>query len=268
MIPACYSEVRPSARLANYVECYWTRVDEEARMHSVLPDGCADILFTRGNHEAPKLAVVGLMTKPLAVAAERGQIYFGIRFHPGMAAAFVPEAPLLNDQTEPLESVWGKMARQLSERLADASDVAGMIGIVEQVLRPIEPPDLTYRVLWRMRQRTARLDELISDASLSERHFRRQCLARAGVSPKYLERLLRFRRTVERIQALRGGSAQPSWAQLALACGYYDQAHFIRDFQEFAGCTLGRFLQSLRRANGLESKHDEPTQTRKSNRLY
>lgn len=266
MIPAGYCERRPSARLANYVECYWSRVDQGDGAHSVLPDGCADILFTRKNHGAAQLSLVGLMTRPLPVAAERGRVYFGIRFRPGMAAAFVPESALLNDRSEPLESLWGGFARALMERLAEADDVASLMGVAEQVLRPMEPPDLACRVLWRMAGGTARpLEELVTAAGLSERHFRRQCLARTGVAPKYLERILRFRRAMERIRLL---AAQPGWAQLAAGCGYYDQAHLIREFQEFAGCTPGRFLQSLRGAGGLESKHDEPTETRKSNRLY
>ena len=64
---------------------------------------------------------------------------------------------------------------------------------------------------------------------------------RAGVPPKYLSRILRFRRAADRMLA---SGAQPSWAQFAVACGYYDQAHFIREFQEFAGVTPDRFLQS------------------------
>jgi AraC-like DNA-binding protein len=105
---------------------------------------------------------------------------------------------------------------------------------------------------------------LVSDCGLSERHFRRVCLERAGVSPKYLARLLRFRQVAERIRAMKTSAAQPSWAQLAVACGYFDQAHLIREFQEFAGATPGRFLQSQQQRGDLESDHDEPSQTRKS----
>jgi AraC-like DNA-binding protein len=261
VISAAYREIQPSARLANYVECYWSNIDEGLAERAVLPDGCADILFTRKNNESPHLTIVGLMTKPLPVAPERGQSYFGIRFQPGMAAAFIPETPTLNDRTEPLESVWGNVARQLSDRLAEASDVVGMISIAEQSLRPLEPPDPAVRILWQMPQAAAPLEELVSAAGLSERHFRRQCSARAGVSPKYLERILRFRRALERIRAMASHPAQPSWAQLAVACNYYDQAHLIHDFQNFAGCAPGRFLQSLRNANGLQSNHDERSQT-------
>ena len=53
-----------------------------------------------------------------------------------------------------------------------------------------------------------------------------------GVGPKLLSRILRFQqvfRAVERVD--------PEWASIAVDCGYYDQAHLIRDFNQFAGQT-------------------------------
>ncbi len=35
---------------------------------------------------------------------------------------------------------------------------------------------------------------------------------------------------------------QINWTQMALECGYYDQAHFIHDFQSFAGITPSEYL--------------------------
>lgn len=264
MIPTPYREFRPSPRLARYVECYWSR-GGEGLGHSILPDGCADILFTT---EPVRLALVGLMTRPLPVESVMGQCYFGVRFRPGMAAAFVPEAATLSDRIEPLESMWGAVANQLRARLTDAQGPLQMIDIMERSLRPLEPADPARRVLWHMPDISSPLKQLIRDAGLSERHFRRSCTERTGVSPIYLRRILRFRGAVDRIRASAANGAQPSWAHLAAACHYYDQAHLIHDFEEFAGCTPGRFLQSLRTPEGVKSKNHEPAETRKSNRLY
>jgi AraC-like DNA-binding protein len=71
------------------------------------------------------------------------------------------------------------------------------------------------------------------------------------VSPKYLTRILRFRRAADLLQ----GRSSLNWADHAAACGYFDQAHMIREFQEFASCTPGRFLQSLRGQAPVESAH-------------
>jgi AraC-like DNA-binding protein len=232
---------------------------------SILPDGCVDILYSTVRGEPVGLTVAGLMTTPLRCDLEAGRSIFGVRFHPGMAGAFLRDAALLNDKVEPLESIWGAAARSMLERLADASTLQSMAQVMDGFLRPAEPPDPAERAMERLPAASVPLDRLVSDAGLSERHFRRACVERTGVSPKYLRRILRFRNAVERIHSAASGAAQPNWAHMAAACGYYDQAHFIREFQEFAGSTPGRFLQSQDRGAGLESNHNEPTTSRKSN---
>jgi AraC-like DNA-binding protein len=252
-----------------YVECYWSREERQGTPgERILPDGCVDILFSTLNREPVSLTVVGLMTTPLQCDLEAGRSFFGVRFRPGMAAAFMREAALLKDKVEPLETIWGGAARSISERLAESSSTQEMAHAMEAILRPVEAPDLAQLALWRLSASSVPLGQLTSDAGLSLRHFRRACVERAGVSPKHLRRILRFRKAVEKIRSAAANGAQPSWAQLAIACGYYDQAHFIKEFQEFAGSTPGRFLQSLHARSSLESKNNEPIKSRKSNRLH
>ena len=66
-----------------------------------------------------------------------------------------------------------------------------------------------------------------------------------GVPPKTMARILRFQKAVR----LLGTSTQLRWAEIALRCGYYDQAHFNRDFRDFAGASPGEFL-AQRISNG------------------
>lgn len=239
-MPGSYQEIRPSPRLARYVECYWFRQDHGgARTHRVLPDGCVDILLSTRRGEAAGLTVVGLMTAPLSLSAEAGRSFFGVRFRPGMASAFVPEAAALTDRIEPLDQFWGSAAWRTLDQLVEASTPQEMAAAMESSLRPANPPGSAERALWQLPTAIS-MDHLAADASLSARQLRRVFLERAGVPPKYLSRILRFRKAAESILTSVG---QPSWAQFAVACGYYDQAHFIREFQEFSGMTPDRFLQ-------------------------
>jgi AraC-like DNA-binding protein len=241
-----YREIRPSPRLGRYVECYWWgESDEDTALRPVLPDGCVDILFTARNGEPLGLNAVGLMTHAQTFDVEPGRSLFGVRFRPGMASAFLPEAALLTDKVEPLENISVALAHPIVDRLAGLSNPEKMAGVMEALLRPNEPPDPAQRALWQLPHGDFSLDRLTVEAGLSARTFRRVCVERAGVPPKYLARIVRFRKAVERIGALRRSAAQPNWAQFAAGCGYYDQAHFIREFEEFANCTPGRFLQSL-----------------------
>jgi AraC-like DNA-binding protein len=249
-VVATYREIPPSARLRRYVECYWSQSQDGPGDYVVLPDGCVDILLSRCGGEPIGLTTVGLMTTAMQGKAAPAQSFFGVRFRPGMASAFIPGAELLTDEIRPLDDLAGSAARRMFERLAELQSLKEMGELMDQLLRPLNPPDVGERVLEQLGSAEVSLgrslDGAIAQSGLSVRHFRRLCLERAGVSPKYLSRILRFRKAARKITAL-NGAAQPSWADFAVACGYYDQAHFIREFQEFAGCTPGRFLQSRRR---------------------
>ena len=257
-MPASYREIAPTPRLARFIECYWSRKQSgPVEQHLVLPDGCVDILFSQIKRDPVSLSVVGLMTAARAFDLEGGLSFFGVRFRPAMAGDFLPEIAKLSDRVTDLRDLIGPSAQRLFDQLGEAVDARRMASIMDVYLRPLAPPDSGQRVLLHLPE--SGLDEIIAQSGLSARHLRRLCVDRAGVPPKYLQRILRFRKASERIVALTG--AQPNWAQFAAACGYYDQAHFIREFQEFAGCSPGRFLQSQRPRMGLESKHDEPIQT-------
>jgi AraC-like DNA-binding protein len=184
------------------------------------------------------------MTTPQIVDVRAGQAFFGVRFLPGMAAAFLPPAPQLNDRIEPLENVLGSDARHLSDQLAGASSPLAMARVMDTVLRPLQPPDTAQNALQELSTYAGTIEQVASAAGLSTRQLRRLCMERAGVSPKYLRRILRFRKAVQQIAELGTDSSWPNWADFAAMCGYYDQAHFIREFQEFAGHTPGRYLQS------------------------
>src|SRR5215831_9427765 len=101
-----YTELPANRRLSRYVECYWVREDSKGTSdHWVLPDGCVDILFSAIRGGSFELSLVGLMTACKPIEVLPGQFFFGVRFRPGMAAAFIPEAAQLTDRIEPLGNI-------------------------------------------------------------------------------------------------------------------------------------------------------------------
>lgn len=64
-----------------------------------------------------------------------------------------------------------------------------------------------------------------------------------GVTPKRLARSYRFTSTVLAINV----AAQIDWGNVAAEAGYFDQAHFVREFREFTGLTPTRYVEVRRR---------------------
>ncbi len=233
-----YRELPPPPHLAAEVECLWT-VDTGGGhpAYLVLPDGCTDVLVQPAADGMPHVRMVGTMTRSQHVALPAGQRLFGVRFRPGMAFRHLPVAAVhLTDRMVPLDAVWGGAAAALERHLADVPTVEQALDLLTaRLAAPRAPAGVVQRLCgWLAARRgQVRVDDLARHSGLSSRQLRRLFLEQAGVGPKHLARILRFRHAA----ALAVAGPRPDWAGLALDAGYADQAHLIHEFGAFAGCT-------------------------------
>jgi AraC-like DNA-binding protein len=129
-------------------------------------------------------------------------------------------------------------ADELAERLHETPGWPARLALLEAYIerRVAEAPRAPREIEWSW-QRLLRTDgavpvaELAEEVGWSRRHLAARFREHVGLPPKALARILRFERAAER---LRGGA---DLADAALDSGYYDQAHFNRDFKAFAGVT-------------------------------
>jgi AraC-like DNA-binding protein len=143
----------------------------------------------------------------------------------------------LTRQVVELEDLIG--TNELSERLAAAPDWGTRFALLERAIAertlaaPPVAPELEW--VWQRLHEDVPIGELAAKLGWSRRHLAATVHRELGMAPKPLARLLRFERAVER---LRAGA---DLTDVALDSGYYDQAHFNRDFREFAGATPTAF---------------------------
>jgi len=151
------------------------------------------------------------------------------------------------NRTVDLADVLESSADQLIDRLHDAESWKRRFHILDQEIasrmaaarRPADPVVWAWKELVATGGR-ARIHDLVREVGWSERHFATRFRSEIGLSPKAFARVLRFARAV---RLLTNGIA-PSLADIAPTCGYYDQAHFIRDFRAFAGTTPTALIAS------------------------
>jgi AraC-like DNA-binding protein len=86
-----------------------------------------------------------------------------------------------------------------------------------------------------------RIDAVKEALSLSPKRFIERFKTEVGVTPKRYCRLLRFQQAVAKTH----GARNVNWAELSLACGYFDQAHFIHEFREFSGLTPSAYQSNI-----------------------
>jgi len=169
----------------------------------------------------------------------------GVSIRPsGWLALFNRPARVIADTAMPLGHFWGSLADELYHELLAAQDDAGLIAVMEAILRrrlamaaPCAPmPAMAAFEEIARHDSTIQVTDAARQLGLSVRQFERQCHASFGHSPKVILRRSRF---LDMAQAMRGFS-EPSAQQLA-ALRYFDQSHRNREFRHFFELTPGQF---------------------------
>jgi AraC-like DNA-binding protein len=267
-----YTESAPPPALASIVRCVWT-LDGHARdlaeaIQPVLPDGCPEIVVHLGDafervhantvaERQPAALVAGQLTHQLSLRATGRIAVVGVRFHPDGAAALL-RAPQheLAGLTVSVDDVVGPLASSLSDvrGSTDSTSVAAP-AILERIAVHAQTARVDLRVrraveiIGRHRGRVS-IDRLASHVGLTRRHLERRFQIVVGMSPKRLARIARFQHALRMLHAL---DSDQRGTRTAIECGYADQAHFVREFRELAGCPPEAHLLRHAELNGFFS---------------
>jgi AraC-like DNA-binding protein len=247
--------------LAPFIKSIWSlESDRPIRgepRERILPDGCIELVFHFhqpfcthfANGEAvvqPLSFVVGQMNQFIEISP-RGRIGFvAVRFHAHGAYRFLPGS-LKAVATEVVDAVhvWKDWITEWAERIALASTMRSRVTIVEQMLlaslERSRPQDIVVDRCLELIQNHAgelRVARLACEIGASTRQLNRRFENAIGISPKEFSRMTRF---IYALRQLRGSGCQ-TLTDIAVASGYFDQAHFNHEFRVFAGKTPGELL--------------------------
>ncbi|WP_233434153.1 helix-turn-helix domain-containing protein [Nocardia yamanashiensis] len=183
--------------------------------------------------------VAGLPVEPMRIRADRAECV-EIRLSPIQAYAFLGVAPKdLGRGALDLDELWGERARRLRERLAAVRSWEERFTVTKSFLAQgdrapaIDPEVLAgwNRILGSGGQ--VRIGELADYVGWSHKRLWSRFESQIGLTPKRAAMLVRFRSAVDGLLAGRRA------VDVALDCGYTDQAHLCRDVALFANRSPG-----------------------------
>ncbi|CAM01321.1 AraC family transcriptional regulator [Saccharopolyspora erythraea NRRL 2338] len=166
----------------------------------------------------------------------------------GASRLFGVPMDCLADPVTDVEDLLGRTGRLLAERLADASGWTERFDLLDALLPALfergRPPSPAAAWAWRrLRETDGRIPiaTLVDDLGCSHRYLVSQFRHHVGVTPKTPARVLRCGRAIRLLE--QGGHRI---GDIALDCGYSDQAHLNRDFRLLTGTTPGVWCQEMR----------------------
>ncbi|MEW6493089.1 MAG: helix-turn-helix transcriptional regulator [Cyanobacteriota bacterium] len=170
----------------------------------------------------------------------------GMHFKPGGTAPFFAlPAGELHNQIVSLDELWNRRAGELRYRLLEAPTLETRFLVLERFLLTlmVQPPERHPAVDFALREfgrsPAPTVSAVTDKIGLSDRHFGQLFRDAVGLTPKLFCRVQRLRQVLY----LLAGKEQVDWIDVALRCGYFDQAHFIHDFRTFADCTPTEYLK-------------------------
>lgn len=254
-----YTLILPDERLRRFIDCYWflraTFQPHESFTEWIPVDARPDILFNFGTPYTRRIlthgdaAVVkasnldGHRRAPVQVTQSGSIDLLGVRFQPSGLSAFV-QMPLANliDAVHVPSDVLGDDVRLLEGRLFEAQSPAAcamlLNGYFLARLQPRPQQSLVDHMMATIQasRGTLRVEALSAAYGYSARTINRLFNDYAGLPAKTYLRIVRFQHATMLLE-----NRQTPLAELAIRNGYYDQAHFSKEFTEFSGVSPEKY---------------------------
>ncbi|MEQ9264562.1 MAG: AraC family transcriptional regulator [Balneolaceae bacterium] len=255
---------KPGPPIDTFVDCfiYFKGYMPQHSIERVVPDGHVYLIFElddlprhtynnetlEKNFDFTKCWLSGLQKNYISISALPDSEMFVIRFKPGGAIPYL-HRPLdeVSNSVIPAEELFGDSIFQFRDQLLAAETPADKYAAAERFLSARFDPDYVpdesvYKVIDSITCNPEFFEtnmlELIKDSGFSKKHFIDLFRKVVGVTPKYFQRILRFNCILPKVQQ----EEDISWPQISAECGFYDQAHFIKEFKTFSGFNPGAFL--------------------------
>ncbi|GAB4185965.1 MAG: helix-turn-helix domain-containing protein [Thermoflexibacter sp.] len=238
-----YLEFLPDIRLQNYIYCYWqlktTETLSEPFIYRVVADGCIDIFFELNN---PKdNFVMGFCKKFTEFPLDNSFHYIGVRFLPTMfPQLFRINASELSNRSEQLGNVVPKVSSFITDNLHHQLTIEQIqntfdsyfIKLIENT--KFDNDSRLYNAIGKILQEYGVINiEKDLDTGISQRQLRRLFEYYIGDTAKTFAKVVRF----QNILRAKPSSQSLRQNKLFFDVGYYDQAHFIKEFKNFYGVT-------------------------------
>jgi methylphosphotriester-DNA--protein-cysteine methyltransferase len=260
-----YKSYTPSPPLNAYIDdLYYLEGAAPYLRQKVLPNPTLHLMVNLGHafqvcesdQTQPGMACdeswwVGLWNKYHIVEWPSSVAFYGVHFKPAGVYPFL-QFPLceLHNQVVPMDVIWGRFAAEIRERLYDAPTAEAGFACLEQLLlsrlgdSPYNLKIVQSSIAEIAQQHGVLSIRTLSDQiGISQNHLLTQFKRLVGIAPKELARIYRFAHVLHSIN-----STQPAdWSQIAQQAGFYDQAHFIKDFVAFTEDNPSDYLRLRRR---------------------
>jgi AraC-like DNA-binding protein len=266
-----YHEYRPHQALADTVSCFWTHeaTHPTAEKQDITPDGCVELIFNFGDPylmlmtspptPLPPAIIVGFQDKTLPILVHGTVRVVAARLFAWGARALLHDNVIaLSNTVTALGPDWDALVQRLQCQVMQggyrqAAETLEEFLIRQALLRIYDPKLIqTAAKLLHHSKGDYRIAELAEYCHMSVRQLERGFRQVVGASPKLFARTVRFREAQRRLLF------DPDLEMTALAyeCGYFDQAHFIKDFKDFAGQTPAEYARRMRQMQEVLKNKD------------
>jgi AraC-like DNA-binding protein len=197
----------------------------------------------------------GLHSAPALIAHAGAQSGIQVALRPlGARALLGLPAGELAELDVPAETVLGGICTELRARTLTAASWRDRFAVLDEVLLRLAGARLAGRpqpgapeVRWAWHQLlnsggTMRMSDLAAGTGWSGRHLASRFRTEIGLTPKTAARVIRFSRARNLLVRHVAADEEHRLADLAAACGYFDQAHLAREFRSLAGCPPSQWL--------------------------